>query len=554
MRITKGSGLLAALLAGTVPAAFAQGTGNGQAQGVAQSMQEVEQQIQELQRTFNQSAAQYAQLATQANAIRHDVKAAFSGNANIGVSGGVSQYPALNVGKMLEYFPQDLIDDVNRRIYRAYIRGYYEWEQGQYPPINYVAYDQGYVFTRSIFDNWNQDVYFAWSWPQRPWELYVDSSGGRGGAVDIAREQQSLQPLHQAAANSLPRARNYRVQIEERRFLPDRWTNQSEWQGIESEVESKFKTYYDALAGFKARVDGQCRAIAEQVIRYNRGNGTGAPILELYLYSQLARGGTGTGTGNGYSTPGYGGIQYGTGTGTGDGYSNSGSWRFGSDLRAPQGLYRDTEAMFAWYFDQVMLQNLPDNYRREVERRLAQAYYRGAYDNKYGMNPYSFYGGGFTRYQSYGWSTRYSSGTGDGYSYGSSRRYNDRGTGTGTGSGTGSGRRSTSWSTGTGTGTGTSGTGTGSGYPGGSGTGTGGGYQGGSGTGTGGGYQGGSGTGTGGGYQNPGYSSGTGTGSSGYPSGGSGTGTGSGSSSGGTGTGTGGGSSRGSGTGTGSGN
>jgi hypothetical protein len=523
-------GALASLM---VPGLFA-GTGDGLTQGVATSIGEVEQEVIRLHGLYDSVVGPYDQLARQANGIEHSFRGKGDNLRNIGVKGAPSAFGQLYVSDLLEYFPKPMIDDVNRRIYREYVRGYREWEAGVYPPARYMTYDSG-GWTRSIFDNWNQDVYLVWNLPSRPWGLYIDKTGGRGGAVDIEGAIQGLERLRQAAERTLPAAKSYRVRShKEGRFIKRTiWDNRSEWSGIKSNVESAFTTYRNAVAQVKASVQSQARYVVEQVIRYDRSKG-GSPVIEFLLWSAL-RSTSPRSTGTGYGTPGYGGMTSTRSRGTGNGYSNPNSWVLGRDLRPSSSL--TGEALFAWSFDQTLLRSLPDNYSSVIEKKLAHAFFRGAYDAKYSGNLYSSSGGG---YSSYSWSTRYStSGTGNGYDYGGSRSRRSTGR-----------RTSQSWnSTGDGYGNGTSGTGGGRSSS--SSTGTGGGS-----TytpprrssGTGGGYSSGStytpprrsSSGTGGGtsgtssrYRSPSRSStGTGTGGGSYGSsrrsGGTGTGTGSG--------------------------
>lgn len=477
------------------------GDGSGVNQA-ARSIGEAESRVRDLHRTFDGAQAEYSQVYNRAAAVRIDVKAFGAGNANLNPQGPPMAFGELSYKDMLEYMPHALIDDINWRIYREYLRGYHEWERGYYPPARYIRYDSMDFYgnpqwVNALYVQWDQDVMLVWNIPTSPWGLYVDKRGGQGAGGDLQQQIAALQPLKQRAQAAIDAASRFVPQIEVRKWRSDLWKNEAEWRALQGPADAAMRDYRNALDRIRVNVDTESRRVVSQVVNYQKGRDN-IPVLEFLLLSSLP---TGTGTGNG--GPDWGGLS---GTGTGNGYDN-GRWRPGYGIRPPG--YLRGDGLLEWYFDTLFLQSIPEGYQRVVEEKFAHAYFRGAYDAKYGrrISGSSGTGSGWN----YNWGSSYGTGTGDGYSYGGDRWR------------TGTGRRPIGSGTGTGDGTGTGGTGTGTG----SGTGTGtGGYNPprpstgtGSGTGTG------TGTGSGSTYNPPPRpSTGTGTGS------GTGTGTGSGSS------------------------
>lgn len=444
MRVLSRNAVLGVGLAALSSAAYAQ-------VDAAQTLQEAESRVAGLHQQFDQAAEAYTRVYNDARSVRIDVAAAFSSNANLNPVGPPQSFGQLTRGDMLEYMPHALIDDVNRRIYREYIRGFYEWEQGAYPPMRYLVYDSrdiygNYVWVHSLYDQWNSDSVFLWNYPTSVWGLYIDKRGGRGSGGDISSQYAQLGALGEAATRAIAQARTYRPQVQVRRFLPDVWTNKGDWQRLEAAVNSAMSAYRNALDRIRVNVDSESRFVVEKVVRYERGRDN-MPVIEFLLLSRMM-GGTGTGHGD----PGFGGLQ----GGTGNGYNDPHRYRPGYGISPPR--YLTGDRLLDWYFDNLFFSSIPEEYQTVIERKFALAYFRGAYDAKYDNRIQSSSGTGSG--WSYNWGSDWgSSGTGDGYSYGGNRYRTGSGRRTRGAASTGDGSSTGGQGTGGGTNQGTGGTG-----------------------------------------------------------------------------------------------
>ncbi len=513
--------LVIGLLAGA--GALQAQTGTGAVPPSSQTIQDAQSKVAQLHQTFDSASATYRSLYERARAVSFDPPG-WGNSIRLGPQGAPSAFGDLTYQDMLAYMPVALIDEINRRIYREYLRGYHEWEYVSLPPLRYLQHEPRDIYGRGswstvLYTQWDQDVGLFWNIPTSPWGLYIDKVGALGSGGDIASQIRDLSPLADEAGRAIDAASRFQVRTERTgRFISrDRWVNENEWKPLEAAADSAMKRYREALDRIRANVHAECRRVVESVVKYERGR-DGLPVIEFLMLAAISGN---SGTGNGFE-PGYGGLYSSSGTGSGTGDGRGQWWR--PNARPPMALRGDS--LLDWYFDNYFLMSLPEGYQGVVEKKFAYSYFRGAYDSKYDnrIQGSSGTGSGWN----YNWGTSYGSGTGtgDGYSYG------------GTGSSAGyRRRRGTASSTGNGTGSGTNGTGSG-GYPSGSGSTGSGGYPSGSGSTGSGGYPSGSGSTGSGGY--PSGSSSTGSGGSPRPSGSSGsTGTGSGSGTSGTGTGSG---------------
>jgi len=204
------------------------------------------------------------------------------------------------------------------------------------------------------------------------------------------------------------------------------------------------------LSDLRAEAGARARSLVEQTLYFDFSGGN----------FMILRPGTGFVGPDVPAQPGFGGI-HGPGSGTGTGYGYGYGYSFQQDplyqSYMSQAFRYDPVFQQDLLFDLMILENptIPETLRVEVRRRMALAFFRGAYDAKYTTGSFG---------QGY-WG---SGGTGNGYFYGSGTGS----TGTGNGWSTGPRREPLAWND-TGTGSGTGGTGSGSGPGAGTGPGTG---------------------------------------------------------------------------------
>ncbi len=394
--------------------------------------------------------------------------------------GSFSEFGRLQYGAddLLPLLPSGLIDDVNRKVLNEYYRGYYEWYAGFMPPaLYYGIYNDWY---RALFVSWDSDVY-VYGLPMFVWELFINQRNLHLTSDSPDAIARQIDAIKGQLDEQLKKADAY--------IATGPTDKAPGWQFWRKNKKNFNRASWNAIRGSYEDLMRQWQKLLSSM----------KDSVDSKIMAELEK-----------------------------------SVRWDRRMVVRIGSYWDWTKL-----DTMISTNLPSSMQQEINRRLAKAYFKGAYDRKYDRDQQSGTGNGY----SYDYSSPY--GTGNGNYYGTGR-----GTGYGgVGEYTGRTRRALS------TGDGNVGSGTGSGTGSGSGSGTGSGrpdydgLNGGTGSGSGS-YNGGTGSGSGSGS----YGSGTGTGSGSYGSGsGTGSGTGSGSRSSGTGTGSGSGTSRGSGTGTGSG-
>jgi len=161
---------------------------------------------------------------------------------------------------LLRFLPTALTEDLNRRLYQEYDRGYRDWRAGLMPPPDHL--ETGFDalrWGRFLFERWDRmesrDGEPHVRAEARLPGLYLsqDPRVGSEGYARYLRELGRLPALRAAATASLEAAEAYRPELRGQRFgwLPLRrdqvWENAAEWSALREAVQDSFQDYRIAL-------------------------------------------------------------------------------------------------------------------------------------------------------------------------------------------------------------------------------------------------------------------------------------------------------------------